>query len=97
VGNDLALSAIAATVVGGTSVTGGKGSVIGTLAGVFFMAVMKNGIVLLGIPSLWERAVIGLLIIISVKIDLMLDARNLRKQQEQLSRQREMIYGGQKI
>lgn len=92
VGNDLALSAIAATVIGGTAVTGGRGSVVGTLAGVFFMAVMKNGIVLFGIPSLWERAAVGLMIIVSVKADLMLEAKTIRRQREQLSRQREAAW-----
>ncbi len=57
VGIDLPIAAIAASVIGGTSVKGGKGSVIGTLAGVLFIAIMKNGIVLLGIPSLWERQI----------------------------------------
>lgn len=92
VGNDLALSAIAATVIGGTAVTGGRGSVVGTLAGVFFMSTMKNGIVLFGIPSLWERAAVGFMIIVSVKVDLMLEQRTLRKQQLQLSRQREAAW-----
>lgn len=94
VGNDLALSAIAATVIGGTAVTGGRGSVIGTLAGVLFMAFMKNGIVLLGIPSLWERAVVGLLIIISVRIDLWLERREERRKREQLTAQRRLGRSG---
>ncbi len=75
VGIDLPISAIAAVVIGGASVFGGRGSIIGTLAGVFFMAFMKNGLLLLGIPSLWERAVIGFLIIISVGIDLLINKR----------------------
>ncbi len=92
VGNDLALSAIAATVIGGTAVTGGRGSVVGTLAGVFFMSVMKNGIVLFGIPSLWERAAVGLMIIVSVKVDLLLEQRTIKRQRRQLSRQRDAAW-----
>lgn len=88
VGLDLPMSAIAATVIGGTSVKGGKGSVVGTLAGVLFIAIMKNGIVLLGIPSLWERAVVGLLIVISVLVDLFIGYRSDKKQRELLSKQR---------
>ncbi len=88
VGNDLAMSSIAAVVLGGTSVLGGKGSVVGTLAGVLFMAVMKNGIVLLGIPSLWEKAVVGLLIIVSVIIDILISRRAEKKQREQISKNR---------
>lgn len=75
VGIDLPISAIAAVVIGGASVFGGRGSIIGTLAGVFFMAFMKNGLLLLGIPSLWERAVIGFLIIFSVGADLVINKR----------------------
>ena len=88
VGIDLPISAIAATVIGGTSVKGGKGSVVGTLAGVLFIAIMKNGIVLLGIPSLWERAVVGFLIVISVLVDIYIGNRSKRKQRELLSKQR---------
>lgn len=88
VGQDLPLSAIAATVIGGTSVKGGKGSVVGTLAGVLFIAIMKNGVVLLGIPSLWEKAVVGFLIIISVIIDLLINKRLERRQREELSAQK---------
>jgi len=88
VGQDLPLSAIAATVIGGTSVKGGKGSVVGTMAGVLFIAIMKNGVVLLGIPSLWEKAVVGFLIIISVIIDLLINKRLERRQREELSAQK---------
>ena len=88
VGNDLAMASIAAVVIGGTSVKGGKGSVIGTLAGVLFIAIMKNGIVLLGIPSLWEKAVVGILIILSVVVDLIFNQRSEKQKREQLSKQR---------
>lgn len=89
VGIDLPMQAIAAVVIGGTSVKGGSGSVLGTLAGVLFMAVMRNGIVLLGIPSLWERCVIGLLILVSVGVDLFISQRAKRSQQMQLAKQRQ--------
>lgn len=88
VGNDLAMASIAAVVIGGTSVKGGRGSVIGTLAGVLFIAIMKNGIVLLGIPSLWEKAVVGILIILSVVMDLILNQRSEKQKREELSKQR---------
>jgi len=88
VGQDLPLSAIAATVIGGTSVKGGKGSVVGTMAGVLFIAIMKNGVVLLGIPSLWEKAVVGFLIIVSVIIDLLINKRLERRKREELSAQK---------
>jgi ribose transport system permease protein len=87
VGLELPIAAIAAVIIGGASITGGRGSVIGTLAGVLFMAIMKNGIVLLGIPSLWERAVVGTLIILSVTVDLVISRRAERQKLERLSRQ----------
>jgi ribose transport system permease protein/AI-2 transport system permease protein len=88
VGNDIGMSAIAAVVIGGTAITGGRGSVVGTLAGVFFMAVMKNGILLLGIPSLWERAVVGTLIVLSVAADIIINKRIEKRQRRQVERQR---------
>ena len=59
--------------LGGTGAKGNgkRGSVIGTLAGVLFIAFLKNGIVILGIPSLLENCFIGLLIVISVLFDTM--------------------------
>lgn len=91
VGNDLGMSAIAAVVIGGAAITGGRGSVVGTLAGVFFMAIMKNGILLLGIPSLWERAVVGALIIISVAVDIVITKRVQLQQRRQVDRQRQQM------
>jgi ribose transport system permease protein/AI-2 transport system permease protein len=79
VGQSLALQAIAATVVGGTSVTGGQGSVLGTLVGVLFINVLQNGILLLGVPSLMEWAIIGVFMILSVSIDLVWNRPALRQ------------------
>jgi len=71
VGSSLPIQCIAAVFIGGTSVgaKSGRGSLLGTLAGVFFIAFMKNGIVLLGVPSLLENAMIGSIIILSVLLD----------------------------
>ncbi|MGL5720783.1 MAG: ABC transporter permease [Brevinema sp.] len=71
IGMELHIQVIAAVVIGGTSVLGGSGSIIGTLAGVFIMAVLRNGINLMGIPSLWERVFIGFFLLLSVAIDMM--------------------------
>lgn len=79
VGGTLPLRAIAACVVGGVAVTGGRGSLIGTLAGVLFIDIMRNGIVLLGVPSLWEQFVVGVLIVLSIALDLALEKREERK------------------
>jgi ribose transport system permease protein/AI-2 transport system permease protein len=79
VGTDLALQSIAAVVIGGTAITGGRGSLVGTLAGVLFIAVMRNGIVILGVPSLLEKAIIGTLILLSVVTDIVLQRRLKRR------------------
>ncbi len=79
IGLELPLQAIAAVIIGGTAITGGRGSLVGTLAGVLFITVMKNGIVIFGVPSLWEKAIIGLLILISVTIDIVINKQITRK------------------
>lgn len=79
VGLDLPLQAIAATVIGGAAITGGRGSVVGTLLGVLFVGFLRNGLVLLGIPSLLEQAALGLFIIISVSADHLLETRRARR------------------
>lgn len=79
VGDTLPIRAIAASVVGGVSVTGGRGSLVGTLAGVLFIDFLRNGIVLLGVPSLWEQFVVGVMIVISVALDLGFEKREERK------------------
>lgn len=81
IGSDLPIACIAAVTIGGTGSKGGgkRGSVIGTLAGVLFIAFLKNGIVILGIPSLLENCFIGLLIIISVLFDALTSRYGLLK------------------
>jgi len=59
---------IAAVVLGGTRITGGHGTIVGTLLGLLLVTVMNNSLILLGIPSYWQRFVIGLLIIIGTGI-----------------------------
>ncbi|MBL9218270.1 MAG: ribose ABC transporter permease [Opitutaceae bacterium] len=63
------LDAIAATVIGGTSLMGGQGSVIGTLIGALIMGVLRNGLNLLGVSSFIQQVVIGVVIIAAVLLD----------------------------
>ena len=63
------LDAIAATVIGGTSLMGGQGSVIGTLIGALIMGVLRNGLNLLGVSSFIQQVVIGAVIIVAVLMD----------------------------
>lgn len=67
-GND-PLEAITAVVLGGTSLTGGRGSVIGTVVGVFIPAVLANGFIILGVQPFWQMVVIGFVVIAAVYAD----------------------------
>ena len=69
------LDAIAATVIGGTSLLGGEGTVVGTLIGALIMAVLRNGLNLLGVSSFIQQVVIGSVIIAAVLIDMWLKRR----------------------
>ena len=84
IGSDLPIACIAAVTIGGTGAKGNgkRGSVIGTLAGVLFIAFLKNGIVILGIPSLLENCFIGLLIVISVLFDAVTSGKVRKKNKE---------------
>ncbi len=63
------LDAIAAVVIGGTSLSGGVGTVTGTLFGALIIAVMNNGLDLLGVDSNYQQIIKGLMIVIAVMID----------------------------
>ena len=63
------LDAIAATVIGGTSLMGGEGTLGGTLVGALIMGVLRNGLNLLGVSSFLQQIVIGVVIIGAVLID----------------------------
>jgi ribose transport system permease protein len=66
------LDAIAATVIGGTSLMGGEGSLGGTLVGALIMGVLRNGLNLLGVSSFLQQIVIGAVIIFAVLVDTVL-------------------------
>jgi ribose transport system permease protein len=63
------LDAIAATVIGGTSLLGGEGSLGGTLIGALIMGVLRNGLNLLGVSSFLQQIVIGVVIVAAVLVD----------------------------
>ena len=69
------LDAIAAAVIGGTSLVGGEGRVSGTLIGALIMGVLRNGLNLLGVSSFLQQTIIGSVIIIAVLIDMTLKRR----------------------
>lgn len=68
-GNFYELDAIAAAVIGGASLSGGRGSIWGTLIGALLLAVLRNGFSILNIPSYTQQIAIGSMIVIAVIID----------------------------
>lgn len=68
-GSGYEMDAIAATVIGGTSMTGGKGNMVGTAFGAVLMATIHNGLSLLNINTLWNQVVIGVFILLAVAFD----------------------------
>jgi len=68
-GNAYELDAIAAVVIGGTSMAGGVGTLVGTLFGVLIIGVMNNGLDLLGVPSYFQQIIKGVLIVVAVLLD----------------------------
>jgi ribose transport system permease protein len=70
------LDAIAATVIGGTSLMGGEGSLGGTLVGALIMGVLRNGLNLLGVSSFLQQIVIGGVIVVAVLLDTVLKRKN---------------------
>ncbi len=65
------LQAITAVALGGTSLFGGVGSIIGTLIGVWIPAVLKNGFVIIGVQTYWQDVAVGLVLIVAVWFDQM--------------------------
>ena len=69
------LTAIAATTIGGTSQTGGIGTIWGAVAGALILGVIKNGMTLLGVHAYWQQVVEGIIIVAAVIFDMRKNAR----------------------
>jgi ribose transport system permease protein len=63
------LDSIAAVVIGGTSLSGGRGSILGTVLGCLIIGVLNNGLVLLEVSPFWQQVIKGLVILVAVAID----------------------------
>lgn len=72
------LDIIAAVVLGGASIFGGRGSVLGTTLGVILVQVIYNSLILAGVPSAWQRTAVGVLLIIGVGIQAVASRRSSR-------------------
>jgi len=70
-GQGYEMDAIAAVVIGGTSMSGGEGTVLGTVIGAFLISVLTNGLRILSVPQEWQIVVTGLIIIGAVYIDIL--------------------------
>lgn len=70
-GETFELNAIAAAVLGGTSLSGGRGTIAGTLIGAFVIGVLSDGLVMLGVSSFWQMVIKGIVIIAAVVLDQM--------------------------
>lgn len=69
IGQGYELEAIAAVVIGGTSLAGGQGTISGTIIGAFIMSVLTNGLRIVGVAQEWQTVVIGAVVILAVFID----------------------------
>jgi ribose transport system permease protein len=64
------LDAIAAVVIGGTSLSGGEGTILGTVIGAFIISTLTNGLRILGVPQEWQMVVTGAIVILAVYLDI---------------------------
>jgi ribose transport system permease protein len=77
-GNQLELDAIAAVVIGGASLYGGRGSIFGTLMGVLIMVMIRNGLNLLGVSPFWQGTAIGAIIILALLAERLITWKSRR-------------------
>ncbi|MGR9145740.1 ABC transporter permease (plasmid) [Rhizobium leguminosarum] len=70
VGEGWLMGAITAAILGGTSLRGGQGSIIGTMLGALLLTVLANGTVLLNVSGFWQRVIVGCVVLIAVLVDL---------------------------
>ena len=76
------MDAIAACVLGGTSMSGGKGRISGTVIGAMVIGIISNGLNLIGVSSYWQLIVKGLIIACAVLLDAQKDKISFRKKQQ---------------
>lgn len=79
VGIGMELSAIAGVVIGGASLKGGKGTIVGGIMGAFFMAIVFNIMVISGVSAYWQQIVNGVILILAVYMDVVIEEGYLKK------------------
>ena len=70
-GQGYELNAIAAAAIGGTSLAGGRGSIIGTLLGAILLSALKVGLIVIGVDTFWQYIATGVIILIAVFFDVL--------------------------
>jgi ribose/xylose/arabinose/galactoside ABC-type transport system permease subunit len=78
-GTGMEMKVIASCIIGGVSLFGGAGSIVGTLVGSMFLVVLDNGMIMAHISGYWQQAVVGFIIIIAIVIDLIRKGDLLKK------------------
>jgi ribose transport system permease protein len=71
VGEGWLMGAITAAILGGTSLRGGQGSIVGTMLGALLLAVLASGTVMMNVSGFWQRVIVGCVVLIAVLVDLM--------------------------
>jgi simple sugar transport system permease protein len=79
------LDIIAAVVLGGASILGGRGSVLGAALGVVLISLIKNSLILMGVPGAWQRAAVGVLLVLGVSIQALSARKKARRRSVELS------------
>lgn len=79
VGTGVELRVITATIIGGASLSGGEGSVLGAFLGALFMGVLANALNLLGVDAYWQNLITGLILILAVLFDVLNERRKNRQ------------------
>jgi ribose transport system permease protein len=77
-GQGYELDAIAAAVIGGTSLSGGEGSILGTVIGAFIISTLTNGLRILSVPQEWQTVITGGIVILAVYLDIVRRGRSAR-------------------
>lgn len=68
-GNGFEFNSVAAVLLGGTSMRGGRGSIVGTVFGVLLVQILKNGLVMMNVSSIYQSAIIGIVVLFAIIID----------------------------
>jgi len=77
--NGYELEAVCATVIGGSSIMGGEGSIVGSAIGAMVVMVLRNGMVLLGVSTYWQQLIIGTVLVVAVIFDVLRKKAEARK------------------